>query len=125
MAPSGVPIFLALENVTAHLSAQWTARQLLGACCTDSTSRFLLRVNDSIYGTAFRRQVVALGIEEMTTAPRSPWQIPYAERVIGSIRRARQSFELLNRGSTTRSLDCDGCASCIMNMSGWPHELVV
>ena len=74
-------------NVTAHPSAQWTARQLLEACGTDSTPRFLLRDNDSIYGTAFRRQVAALGIEEVTTAPRSPWQNPYAERVIGSIRR--------------------------------------
>ena len=74
-------------NVTASPTATWTARQLLEACGIDSTPRFLLRDNDSIYGTAFRRQVAALGIEEVTTAPRSPWQNPYAERVIGSIRR--------------------------------------
>ena len=29
----------------------------------------------------------AMGIEEVVTAPRSPWQSPYVERVIGSIRR--------------------------------------
>ena len=74
-------------NVTANPTATWTARQLLEACGIDSTPRFLLRDNDSIYGTAFRRQVAALGIAEVTTAPRSPWQNPYAERVIGSIRR--------------------------------------
>jgi hypothetical protein len=28
-----------------------------------------------------------MGIEEVVTAPRSPWQNPYVERVIGSIRR--------------------------------------
>jgi hypothetical protein len=28
-----------------------------------------------------------MGIEEAPTAPRSPWQNPYAERIIGSIRR--------------------------------------
>ena len=74
-------------NVTANPTAQWTARQLLEACGTDDTPRYLLRDNDSIYGTAFRRQVAALGIDDVTTAPRSPWQNPYAERVIGSIRR--------------------------------------
>jgi len=74
-------------NVTANPTAQWTARQLLEACGTDDTPRYLLRDNDSIYGTAFRRQVEALGIDDVTTAPRSPWQNPYAERVIGSIRR--------------------------------------
>ena len=74
-------------NVTANPTAQWTARQLLEACGTDDTPRYLLRDNDSICGTAFRRQVEALGIDDVTTAPRSPWQNPYAERVIGSIRR--------------------------------------
>jgi transposase InsO family protein len=28
-----------------------------------------------------------MGIEEVITAPRSPWQTPYVERIIGSIRR--------------------------------------
>ena len=28
-----------------------------------------------------------MGIEEVVTAPRSPWQNPFAERLIGSIRR--------------------------------------
>ena len=42
---------------------------------------------DAIYGTEFLRQAAVLGIEENMTAPQSPWQNPYAERVIGSIRR--------------------------------------
>ena len=29
----------------------------------------------------------SMGIEEVVTAPRSPWQNPYVERLIGSIRR--------------------------------------
>ena len=36
---------------------------------------------------AFRRSVRAIGIREILTAPQSPWQNPYAERVVGSIRR--------------------------------------
>ena len=74
-------------NVTTQPTAAWTARQLLEACGTDVEPRYLLRDRDAIYGKAFRRQVTALGIKEVTTAPRSPWQNPYAERLIGSIRR--------------------------------------
>jgi len=74
-------------NVTTQPTAAWTARQLLEACGTDEGPRYLLRDRDAIYGKAFRRQVTALGIKEVTTAPRSPWQNPYAERLIGSIRR--------------------------------------
>ncbi len=74
-------------NVTAHPTAAWTARQLIEACGLDEAPRYLLRDRDAIYGKAFRRQAAALTIKEVTTAPRSPWQNPYAERLIGSIRR--------------------------------------
>jgi len=74
-------------NVTAHPTAAWTGRQLLEACGSDETPRYLIRDRDAIYGEQFRRQAKALRIVEMPTAPRSPWQNPYAERVIGSIRR--------------------------------------
>jgi len=53
----------------------------------DESPRFLIRDRDAIYGEAFHRQARALRIEQVPTAPRSPWQNPYAERVIGSIRR--------------------------------------
>ena len=53
----------------------------------DEASRFLLRDRDGIYGPDFRDRVEHMGIEEVLIAPRHPWQNPYAERVIGSIRR--------------------------------------
>jgi putative transposase len=53
----------------------------------DTTPKYLLRDRDKIYGTKFRSRVQGLGIEEVLTAPRSPWQSPYVERLIGSIRR--------------------------------------
>jgi transposase InsO family protein len=74
-------------NVTEHPTAAWSARQLIEACGLNEEPRYLLRDRDAIYGEAFHRQTAALGIKEVTTAPRSPWQNPYAERVIGSIRR--------------------------------------
>jgi transposase InsO family protein len=74
-------------NVTEHPTAAWTARQLLEACGFDEEPRYLLRDRDAIYGGEFRRQAAVLKIKEVMTAARSPWQNPYAERVIGSIRR--------------------------------------
>lgn len=74
-------------NVTQNPTAQWTAQQIVEAFPFDTAPRYLLRDRDSIYGEQFRRRVRSLGIEEVTTAPRSPWQSPYVERLIGSIRR--------------------------------------
>ena len=74
-------------NVTAHPTAQWTAQQVVEAFPFDGAPRFLIRDRDGIYGKHFRNRVKNMGIEEVVTAPRSPWQNPYAERIIGSIRR--------------------------------------
>jgi len=72
-------------NVTAHPTAEWTARQIVEAFC--SAPKYLLRDRDKIYGEAFREQVAVMNIKEVLGAPRSPWQRAYVERVIGSIRR--------------------------------------
>lgn len=74
-------------NVTAHPTAEWTARQIAEAFPWDSAPRYLLHDRDSIYGAAFHQQVGEMGILEVLTAPRSPWQNAYAERFIGSLRR--------------------------------------
>ncbi len=74
-------------QVTEHPSAQWTAQQVVEAFPWDEAPRYLLRDRDRIYGDAFRQRVRHMGIAEVLIAPRSPWQNPYVERVIGSIRR--------------------------------------
>lgn len=74
-------------NATEHTTAQWSARQLLQTCGLDNNPRYLIRDRDAIYGISFRRQAQANGIGGVLTAPFSPWQNAYAERVIGSIRR--------------------------------------
>ena len=74
-------------NVTDHPSAAWTAQQVIEAFPWDTTPRFLVHDRDRIYGRVFRRRVHNMGIREVITAFRSPWQNAYAERVIGSIRR--------------------------------------
>ena len=74
-------------NVTAHPTARWTAQQLVEAFPFDSAPRYLLRDRDAIYGEKVRRRIRSIGVQEVITAPRSPWQNPYVERIIGSIRR--------------------------------------
>jgi transposase InsO family protein len=74
-------------NVTQHPTAEWTAQQVVEACPFDLPGRFLIRDNDKIYGTEFRDRIDGLGLEQMRTAFRSPWQNGYAERWIASLRK--------------------------------------
>ena len=75
-------------GVTQHPTEEWTCRQLLEAFPGDGTEpRYLLRDQDSIYGSAFQDQLEAMLIDEKVIGRKSPWQNPYVERVIGSIRR--------------------------------------
>ena len=75
-------------NVTRHPTDEWTARQVLEAFPGDGfVPKYLHRDRDSIYGAAFRRTMSVLGINQVISAKQSPWQNPFAERVIGSIRR--------------------------------------
>ncbi|MBW1687044.1 MAG: transposase [Deltaproteobacteria bacterium] len=74
-------------GITEHPTARWTGQQVVEAFPWDTAPRFLLRDRDGVYGADFRRRVKSTGIEEMVIAARSPWQSPYVERIIGSIRR--------------------------------------
>jgi transposase InsO family protein len=74
-------------GITAHPTAAWTAQQIVEAFPWDTAPRYLLRDRDGVYGAEFRKRIASMGIDEVLTAPRSPWQSPYVERVIGSIRR--------------------------------------
>ena len=74
-------------NVTEHPTAAWTAQQIVDAFPDDSAPSYLLRDRDKIYGHSFRQRVKDMGIDEILTAPHSPWQNPFAERLLGSIRR--------------------------------------
>ena len=72
-------------NITEHPTAAWTAQQVIDAFPHDTAPRWLLRDRDAIYGEAFRERVAGMGIEEVVSAPSSPWQNPYAERLIADI----------------------------------------
>lgn len=74
-------------NVTAHPTAEWVYQQLVQAFPYDTMPRYIIRDRDAIFGAQVERFLKDTGIHEVLTAPRSPWQSPYVERMIGSIRR--------------------------------------
>lgn len=73
--------------VTTNPTAEWIALQISEAFPWDTAPPYLVRDRDSAYGVIYKRRVRATGIRDRPTAPQSPWQNGYAERMIGSIRR--------------------------------------
>jgi transposase InsO family protein len=74
-------------NVTTNPTAEWIARQITEAFPWDGAPGYMIRDRDRIYGTVVTRRLRAMGIRDKPTAPASPWQNGFAERLIGSIRR--------------------------------------
>ena len=89
-------VFLVVEHqrgkvlrfgVTEHPTSEWVAQQMVEAFTERDAPRYLIRDRDASYGNEFRRRIQSLGMKEVITAFRSPWQNAFAERLIGSIRR--------------------------------------
>src|SRR5262245_35038691 len=78
---------LAWINVTPHPTAEWLAQQITEALPWNEAPRYLIRDRDAIYGAAVKRRLRAMGIRDRPTAPGSPCENGYAERLIGPIRR--------------------------------------
>jgi transposase InsO family protein len=88
-------------NVTAHPTAEWTTQQLREAFPFEQIPRYLLRDRDRIFGGEFTKDVKAMGIQEVLSAPRSPWQRAYVERVNSSGCTDRGSGASLNKDTPT------------------------
>jgi len=78
---------VSVDFFTVHPTMEWTSRQLVEAFPWDTAPTYILRDRDSIYGRVFTAMVEAMGIEDVPTASRSPWQNPYIERLIETVRR--------------------------------------
>src|SRR6202048_3156694 len=72
-------------NVTANPTAEWVARQITEAFPWDEAPHYLIRDRDRIYGSVVTRRLCTMGIRDKPTAPASPWQNGFVERLIGSI----------------------------------------
>ncbi len=92
-------------NVTAHPTSEWTAQQIVEAFAWDKAPRYLLHDRDSIFEGSFHQRIRGMAIQEVLTAPRSPWQNPYVERLVGSIRRECLGHMIVfNEASLRRTL---------------------
>ena len=99
--------FAFLENspYSCWLSLAWVAKQMVEAFADRETPRYLIRDRDGVYGNEVPRRLKSLRIEEVLTAPQSPWQNAYAERLIGCIRReCLNHFIILNARHLKRAL---------------------
>ena len=68
-------------DITEHPTAVWRSRQVTEAFPWDTAPRYMLRDRDAAYGRYFRNRIEAMGITEVVTVPRSPWQNAFVERV--------------------------------------------
>jgi len=127
-------------GVTANPTAEWIARQISEAFPWDTAPKYLIRDRDGAYGRVFKRRVRTMGIRDRPTAPRSPWQNAYVERLIGSVRREcldhliifseghlrralRAYAEYYNRSRTHLSLDRDApLGRLILREGRIPHR---
>ena len=92
-------------GVTEHPTQEWTMQQMRKAFPWNQAPRYVLRDRDAIYGQDFAGMMKGMGMEEVMSAPRSPWQNPYVERIVGSIRRECLDHVIVwNERSLRRSL---------------------
>jgi hypothetical protein len=91
--------------VTEHPTGAWRAQQIVEAFADREAAQYLIRDRDTRYSAEVRLRIKSLGMQEILTAPQSPWQNPYAERLIGSIRReCLNHYIILNARHLKRTL---------------------
>lgn len=73
--------------VTTVPTAAWVVRQLSEAFPWNDAPKYLIRDNDPVFNGLVQRRLRNFGIRDRPTAPRSPWQNGYSERINGTIRR--------------------------------------
>jgi transposase InsO family protein len=98
-----------------HPTREWIMQQLREAFPWDQAPRYLLRDRDAIYGSEFAAITKGMGAEEAVTAPRAPWQDPFVERLVGSIR--RECLDHIMCGTRDR---CAGPCKAILLTSNNP-----
>jgi putative transposase len=91
--------------VTEHPTSEWAGQQMVEAFADRAVPHYLIRDRDGSYSYEFRGRIRSLGMKEVITAARSPWQNAFAERLIGSIRReCLDHVVVLNQRHLTRLL---------------------
>ncbi len=60
-----------LRSLIRHM---WTAQQLVEAFPIDTAPSYVIQDDDGIFGWGVTRRIESLGMEEIVSAPASPWQ---------------------------------------------------
>ena len=81
------PLPVARRLALANPHSSWAIQQLRETFAFDETTKYVIRDNDRIFSDDFKTHIKNFGLEDTPTAPRSPWQNPFAERVLGTLRR--------------------------------------
>ncbi len=93
-------------GVAAQPTAAWVAQQITEAFPWETAPQYMIRDRDCVYGAVVLARLKVMGIEDVVTAPRSPWQNPFVERVIGCAAgreaRAGESASTTSSSSTRR-----------------------
>jgi transposase InsO family protein len=107
-------VFIMLEHgqrkvlhftVTEHPTAAWTSQQIREAFADREPPQYTIRDGDGVYGNLVRECITSLGMKEVVTTPHSPWQNPYAERLVGTLGRdCLNHFVVLNAWHLRRTL---------------------
>jgi hypothetical protein len=97
----------ALVRKMAAANPLWGAPRIHGELLPDeSAPAYLLRDRDQVYGQSFRHRLKGMGIEQVLTASQSPWQNPFAERLVGLSILTRY-FDYYHQARTHLALDKD------------------
>ena len=73
--------------VSLNPHSQWAIQQLRETSAFDETTKYVIRDNDKIFSEYFKQAIKRFGLKDKPTAFHSPWQNPFCERVIGTLRR--------------------------------------
>jgi transposase InsO family protein len=107
-------------NVTAHPTAAWTRQQIREAFPDHTAPAYLIRDRDSIYRPDFGRLLESFGTQDVVTAPRSPWQNPFVERLIGTL---RQNVSITSSCGMSGPFDASSDSSCLLSRVAPSHRL--
>src|SRR6266849_6586952 len=84
-ARAGRPFCATTRPASPRWICSWCRRSASASSMCWSSSAII--DGDAVYGRVVTRRLKSMGIRDRPTAPRSPWQNGYVERLIGSIRR--------------------------------------
>ena len=96
---SRVALHLELMALRHPLTTMKRKHQITEAFPWDTSPHAMIRDRDRVYGAGVGARVKVMGIEEVVTAPRPPWQNRFVERAIGPLSGAGLEWRLSPRAS--------------------------